>query len=357
MNQEILDLAALPSESYERITEYENSLNSGNGGDDERMDRLFEVLNKVLEAAGKMSAHGIPEKIIIDTFSDIGLWSKRCMRETGGWGLADPSPGWLKNHLACGIFRIGRIQCKPSKFSPKWNMRFYRNKSTGKVLGLTAGDIEFREDGQVSGTNDIFAGDKGFKGYFKSGENFVEGVVISPYGRAENKITRLEFGKWEEILCEGMPVFELHIPADGGFTPDICRSSYEDMVKFAKNHQDALGKLTGFEGPYTALTLGSWLLDAQLDGILPPESNLVKHLREYYLLPVLSNEWAGIFWIFNNVKPDLNNLKPLEQYTSLQRAELDFIRKGGNMRYNFGVLMFDDVKNYGNELYRKNFGL
>jgi hypothetical protein len=356
----IFELAAIPEEARRFAGAYESSAGMGSGERDERMDRLLEILEGVPEASGRMRELGIPEQIIRDTFADIGLWVKRCMRETGGWGLADPSPGWLKNHISCKIFRVGRFQCIP-KFLPEpetsWNIKYYRNKNTGHVLAVTARGADFRGDGQVSGTNNIHAGADGFKGWFKKGENFAEGVVISPYGHAVNKSARLDFDQWEEILAAGMPVLDLHIPTDGGFTPDICRRTFESMADFAANHREAIAKLTGVgsDAPFTAFTLGSWLLDAQLDGILPPESNLVRHLREFYLLPVPSYEDAGVYWIFDKKKPDLNNLKPDDQYTSLQRAVIKFMKEGGHMRYNFGVLIFDDVKNYGGEFYRRGF--
>jgi len=351
MDREILALADIPPEAYDCVDAYENNNN-------EYMEALLDVLCKVPEAVRRMEAQKIPYSIIKDTFADIGLWVRRCKRQQGYFGLADPSPDWLKNHLACKIFRVGRFQCIPRYFPADWNVRFYRNNETGRVIAVTAGDVDFRKDGQINGTSGIFADADGFKGYFTEkqldGKATAEGVIISPAGHAENKSIVLDLKKWTNVLKEGMPVLELHIPVDGDFTIETCRNTLNDMVNFAKVHEAALTQLTGVKSPLTAFTLSSWLLNAQLDGILPETSRLVQHLRQYYLLPVLSGEDNELFWIFDGKKIDLDNISPEEQQTSLQRRIVQFIRDGGKVRYNRGVILFKDAPEFGNELYRRD---
>lgn len=47
---------------------------------------------------------GICEKIFMDTFDDIRIWCENC----GNIGLVNS--GWLKNHVAFELFKIGRLQ-------------------------------------------------------------------------------------------------------------------------------------------------------------------------------------------------------------------------------------------------------
>jgi len=352
MDSGVLTLADIPPEAHDCIYAYEKAP-TGNS----YMDALLTILGGVLQAARRMEEQNIPERIIRATFADIGLWVRRCKRQQGHWGLAGPAAGWLQNHLECKIFRVGRFQCIPRYLSPDWNVRFYRHKATRRVLAITAGDVAFRGDGQISGTNGVFAGTDGFRGFFRErqekGKTVAEGLVISPAGYGENKTAVLDQDEWALILRTGMPVFELHIPVDGDFQIETCRKTLADMRDFSVNHGDALTRLTGIEGPFVAFTLGSWLLNAQLDGILSRSSNLVRHLRQYYLLPVLCGEDNELFWIFDGRKIDIDNPQPEDQQTSLQRRIIQYIREGGKVRYNLGVIMFDDVGDFGNEIYRK----
>ena len=342
MDKATLMLADIPQEAWEHICE---------DSPNQDMQTLIGILKRAPEAAARMAAHGIPQDIINATFADIGLWARRCKRQQGHWGLANPSPGWLENHLACKIFRVGRIQCIPRYFGEDWNVRFYRNKKTGQAVALTAGEQDFRADGQVSGTGGIYAGDDGFKGFFQENEAEVSGIKLSPAGYAEKDPVTLKLDQWALALTAGMPVLELHIPVDGDFEMETCHKTFVDMAAFAKNHREGIAQLTGIEGPFAAFTLGSWIINKQLDGILPPESRLVQHLRQYYLLPVLCGEDSEMFWIFDGRKIDLNNLKPEDTQTSLQRRVIDFIRAGNKLRYNRGIVLMDDADKFGQGFY------
>ena len=380
------NLADIPAEAVKHIDAY---IASPDG--DIYMEWLVKTLRDVPKAARLYSENGIEDQIIRDTLADIGLWARRCMQWTGRWGLPEMAWDWLQQHVNGKIFRIGRMQCVPGYFSKDWNFRMFRHKATGRPLVLTAGDADFRSDGQINGTSGIYAGedvdgcdgrdcmnsrdsrdgdggrdsgncDGGFKGYgktyFEADKRWSEGVLISPRGHAINCAVKLDMDEWDEVLHAGMPVFDLHIPSDGPFDPAVCRASFEKMVDFAARHESAIAKMTGVKVAncsFAAFTLGSWLLNAQLDGILPPESNLVKYLREFYLLPVKSGEDSTITWVFDRKKPNLESPAPEHTRTSLQRSILDFMRNGGRLRSNRGVMLFEDVKDYGNEYYRKAF--
>lgn len=50
----------------------------------------------------------IPEKILLDTLSDIVIWAKVHYDIHGSLGLSETS--WLKRHLTMKLFRLGRLQ-------------------------------------------------------------------------------------------------------------------------------------------------------------------------------------------------------------------------------------------------------
>ncbi len=51
---------------------------------------------------------GIPETILLDTLSDIVIWTNTHYEITGYLGISEI--GWLKNHFAFKLFRLGRLQ-------------------------------------------------------------------------------------------------------------------------------------------------------------------------------------------------------------------------------------------------------
>jgi len=311
-------------------------------------NNLQKILAAVPAAAEKMRTHNISENIITDTFADIGLWAAYCKKHHGQWGICKRANDWLKFHTDCKIFRIGRFQCIPRHFSARGNARFFRNNKTEQLLAITAGEAMYRKDGQLSGTSGIY--EDGFRSFCHEKLQAIEGLVIDPKGHAINKTATLNLAEWTEVLKAGMPVLDLHIPADGDFGMETIRNSLTCMIDFTRTHQDAIEKLTGVKGPFAAFTLSSWLIDAQLDGILPGTSRLVQHLRQYYLLPILCEGYNQLSYIFE--EQNIDTLRPEDIKTSLQRNIIKFVHDGGRTRESSGIIMFDDISKFGKEPYR-----
>src|SRR5262249_15556855 len=100
---------------------------------------------------------------------------------------------------------------------------------------------------------------------------------------------------------------------------------------------------------FVAFSCGSWLLDAQLDGLLPPSTNLVRFLRQLYLLPVAWDSRSTLKAIFGTVPPDL---RQAPRDTSLRRAVLDHLLEGGQLRGGSGFLLREDLPRWGTDTYR-----
>jgi len=350
-----MDLAGLPPDARCLINRHSKT------DKENETDRLIEILAKIPETVEIYKRHNIDDRILRDTLSDIGVWVKNCRRDRGVWGLDDLGCSWLAFHVKGLLFKIGRIQCQPGVLD--WNIRVFRNTADGRVVVLPDKDERYNGDGQVSGTNDIVDTDNGYTGFSRDllvgGVRYVEGTVIPPLGHAENIRIRLDTRIWAEVLSKGAHVLFLHIPQDEKFTPDVCKTSFISMKSFAQTRHAALCELSNMKtyafNPFVSLALGSWLLDAQLDGLLPPEANLVKFLREFYLFPVFSREGAAIWRVFGKGAFDPFNPTPEQTKTSLQRAIIEFKKKGGKMRNNYGFILFDDIDDYGSQKYRSNF--
>ena len=58
------------------------------------------------------------------------------------------------------------------------------------------------------------------------------------------------------------------------------------------------------EPGFVAFACDSWLLDAQLEGLLPPLSNIVRFLRRLYLVPSQGNPESALEWVFDGMPAD-----------------------------------------------------
>jgi hypothetical protein len=103
------------------------------------------------------------------------------------------------------------------------------------------------------------------------------------------------------------------------------------------------------ELPFVAFACNSWLLDAQLENMLAPSSNLVRFLRQMYLVPVPSDEMEALEWVFDAVPADVARAP---RCTTLRRAVLDRVSAGGHLCAGGGFLLPEDLEAWGWDVYR-----
>jgi len=344
-------LSALPPEAVQAVTAY---IQNPPQAPYSPMDGLIETLSAIPQTAALYQAQGLPDAVLADTLSDIAIWAKAHHKQTGRWGV--PATDWLALHTAGKLFRVGRIQCIPRTM--QWDVAVYQNRRTGQVTAFPSKPVTYRHDGQVSGTNGIF--EDGFQSVFRVTDHYIEGTPLSPYGHAVSQTLRLLKDEHELVLATGMPALELHVPEGPGFTPEACKASLQAIQAFARTHADCLMRLIPDaveappEGqPFAALYIASWLMDAQLGRLLPKESNIAAFLREFYLIPVLSDSRAAMSRVFGDDYFDPLTLDESQLHSNLQRAITAFMRQGGLMRYNMGFILPPHLTQYGQSPYRK----
>jgi hypothetical protein len=86
-----------------------------------------------------------------------------------------------------------------------------------------------------------------------------------------------------------------------------------------------------------------------LENVLPPESNLVRHLSDMYLFPVPG---AYLWFIFMQDEFDPATA-PRE--TSLQRAVLAYLERGNAWHDGGMFLLMEDLDKLGTGYYRSQF--
>lgn len=350
--QHLVQMAALPSGAYEAL------MHSSAQDESPDMARLRQVLGRLRQTAALHAANGFSAQVTADSFTDVGVWAATCLRQTGQHGLTEQGYNWILHTLDGRLYRIGRLQIRPALFPASWNIRVFRRREDGQTIALADQPIRFRSDGQVDGTNGIPAGEEGFDGYCQEvridGIAHVQGTPISPLGVGENKILRLSLTEYEEVLTAGMPTVEIHIPEGPGMTPQACRNSLLEARRFLDTHGQSVTRLMGISGPYAAFTINSWLMDTQFEALLPPQSNIVQFLSQFYIIPVQAQDDAALERIFGSKQIDPHSFTPDQQTTSLQRTIAQFMAQGGRLRHACGFVLMGDLDCFGEQPYRKD---
>ena len=161
---------------------------------------------------------------------------------------------------------------------------------------------------------------------------------FSPRPAPPHAVAREE---WVEVLAPGAPVLHLHIPVGRPLELEGCRRSLEEALRFFPACFP--------EVPFVAFSCTSWLLDAQLEVLLPPSSNLVRFLRQMYLLPMVGDGREAFEWVFDGVPTDLAQAP---RDTTLRRALLDHLLAGGHLRGGSCFLLPEDLPRWGTDIYR-----
>lgn len=126
----------------------------------------------------------------------------------------------------------------------------------------------------------------------------------------------------------GDPVLGVHIPESGPLDPDACAASLRWVRSFFPRYFP--------EHRFRIATCTSWLLDDQLAGYLPPESNIVRFQNLFTLVPGAAGGDEDIFWFVYHQPPDA--IDTLEPRTTLERAIVAHVRSGHHWRVRSGWL-------------------
>jgi len=284
-------------------------------------------------------AHAVPRAIHQATLCDIQRWADHYRRAEGVWGMDARHLPWYWLHLHGELYEVGRLQYEPGPW--QLPVRVYRHAVTGAVVALSDEGVRYRADGQRDGAGGVEDPAGAWTAHLVVGAEEITGHRILPVGQAEREITRLARAEWPEALAPGAPVLHLHIPQGAPLEMEACRHSLQEALRFFSTHFP--------EQPVVAFACHSWLLDAQLEEALPPTSNLVRFLRQMYLLPVADNGGGAFFFTFGQAPTDLSQLP---RDTTLRRALIDHVLRGGHWRGGACFLLPQDLPAWGTDIYR-----
>jgi hypothetical protein len=241
--------------------------------------------------------------------------------------------------MSGGIFELGRLQHQPGTW--RRPARAFRHRTSGAVVALSEDGVSYRADGQCDGVGGVYDPEGAWTARLQLSAAGVVGHRIRPTGQAERAETRLSQEEWTAVLTPGDAVLHLHIPAGEPLELEACRRSLEEALRFFPACFPAQR--------FVAFACSSWLLDDQLEDLLPPSSNLVRFLRQMYLLPAAGDGRSALEWVFGGVPADL---RQAPRDTTLRRALLDHVLGGGHLRGGSCFLLPADLPRWGADTYR-----
>jgi hypothetical protein len=310
-------------------------------GDDDGMFAVILLLSGLQRVLKIHEERGVCREITIDTLNDINLWMKNYFNKHGQWGT-DQFP-WLIYHFTGRLYKLGRLQFMIDTL--KEGIKVLRNIDNKRVLVMSEPGIRYRNDGQVDGTNNIFDFEGAWIAQFEIEGDLFRGNIITPYGCAAKEIVELPADEWELVLSKDAPVLSVHIPKGGRMTHELCGESFNYARKFFSEH------FPNWE--FFAYICTTWFFDSQFQEILPNSSNIVRFQREFYLYPILSNDYQIFERVFGG-KPGDFTKAPRD--THIRRAILDHVIAGRNLHGAGGFILRDDL-NWGEVLYQKKWDI
>jgi hypothetical protein len=286
---------------------------------------------------------GIPEEVSRETCLQVRCFSENYRRGTQGrLGIFLQQLYWLRHYPAGRLFRLGRFEYRIMPYSG--SIEVYRHRDTGEVLALAPNGMHFNTEGYAVRAANGIVQEPDWTATRVDTEETVGGYPFSPCGMAVRREVHLPRATWELVLSNGDDTLDMHIPAGGGMMPEHCADSMRRAVAFFREHFP--------ECHFAAITCSSWIFNTQLDGILPPEANLVAFQRELYLFTVPSSPTSGLWFLFLQTPFDPATAP---RDTALQRAVLDFLAAGHTWRGGAMFLLVEHLDRFGTQYYRSNW--
>lgn len=301
------------------------------------------ILSGMPLAFERYKKRGWPEEMRDEVFSDLAVWVAHHKRNFGSPGFAWMAVGWFQTHINLTLLSFGRLQFNTSLRFPG-KVRVFRNRPTGETVALTSDVCRFTADGLPDDLQEA-PSPGSWMSFFADHPQSWAGNKITPDGRAEKYPSELLKTEWDPVLSPGDPVINIHIPECGPLNPEACRDSMRRAREFFAKYLP--------EYPWKAFFCDSWLLDPQLQKILPPESNILAFQRGAYLIP-FPGEADTIFRCFG-VKAARDGIGTVPLRTSLQHTLVKFLKDGGRFHYGAFFILRADTDPFSVNPYRQTF--
>ena len=293
---------------------------------------LLPLLQHLATMRADYAARGIPDEALQATLADFPLWIDTHHQRTGHRGFREI--GWLREHVACRVIRLGRLQFQPATYSMPFVVLAHRQ--SGEIRVAACG-------GRRATASGVFADSEGAAGpafelTFEEADGEIrQAHLVQPDGAIAREPTSFEPGAWAPRLAPGDPALALHIPAGAPLDFDACRASFQTADAFYPRH------FADLPAP-RAVICSSWLFYPGLAGILPATSNITRFQRAFIRVPLPG---ATANQTYERAFPPHGRAVTREQLaTSLQRRLFDHIA-AGHVPLSAGAICLPPLREWG----------
>lgn len=268
-------------------------------------------------------ARNIPFEITQATAGDLQRRMVEIWEQTGKWGLNNLN--WIFNHVHRGLLEIGRLQYLPAPYGAPF--RIYKRRDAEDILAFPEAGRFCSEAGWLE------RGATAFETVFEDNGRTIVGNPVDPgTGQIRREMIRIMADEYALCLSREMPVWHLHIPSGGGLTPLACADSLKQAaILFERCFPEMAWK---------AFCCTSWLIDRELGKCLPADSNVVAFGCMF--IP-LATPNATPKQLFERVFDNHTDWQSFQPRTSLQKAIIRHLEKGGTFRTTSGVILREQM--------------
>ncbi len=278
------------------------------------------------------------------TCRDIAFKSERsALSEPDRPGLHPMELNWIWQHVRGQVFTLGRLQYRRIPYAG--GAEVFRNDTEDLVLAFAPPDFRYDARGLLLHDHEPLP-PGGWASRLTVGEGDIRGHPISPRGFVLPREATIPAGLWRRVLSIGDPVLHVHVPSGGGITPETCLASLKEADRFFR--RIFRGRL------FRAFVSHSWLLGPFTPDVLPADSNIRRMREQLYLYPCPRKAHDGFRFLFGPGVEDPRREKSATT-TSLQRAVLEHLERGGEWGNGGMFFLPEDLPRYGQAPYRKRW--
>jgi hypothetical protein len=254
-----------------------------------------------------------PEDLNIENLNAFRGYSQSCFNSKGYWGILE----WHWNMLCASgsMFLFGILKFVPSEFTDSFPVI-----TNGKeYISLACGEFFIGKEGELVDSEEKSVGKTSF---FEDDSKYIAHVV-SQDGKTAFTATEFDKSVWHDFLRGGDHTIDIHIPSKVEYTPEKFKEAFKMALDFYKDYYP--------DHKTKAFACYSWILSAQLDKVMPKESNILKVNSKLHLLPQIGTFDENIMFI--------------RQGSSLQQRIANERAKG--TEFHFGIMYspLDELEN------------
>lgn len=232
---------------------------------------------------------------------------------------------WLQHYVDHEILNINRLRFEILPLTEP--IRVIRNKKSGEdVVIMEQG--EFNSDGLClkNPPRKEFA----FSCSFSETDSLYVGHPVNEDGKATATAVTYPKQEYETVIQRGDILLSVHIPADGDFSRETCRESYERAKAVFKKFFPEID-VKGF-------VCYSWMMSPELQFHLKPTSRVLGFAAPYARFPIFSEGEDVLNFVFYL---KFKTYEDLAEDTSLQRSLKRLYLDGGRL-YEYGGIFAQD---------------